>query len=117
MIIGCDEMNQENIARRKPRRTTEIWKLSRENNTITALGPDGLIELNQLGAFLWLRFDGLHSLSDILIELGDLYPEVQPAQLQTDLSEFFSYLRSQRLVVSTWDPLEGVCMNKGRQPS
>jgi coenzyme PQQ biosynthesis protein PqqD len=102
---------------KKPRRTTEIWKLERATNAVAVLGPEGLVRLNALGSAIWVRLDGTRALGELVAELATAYPELPRSRLELDVLAFFEYLVANRLAIPEWDPLgEAPALPRGGGP-
>jgi len=67
------------------------WAIVFDPDTLKAVG------LNQVGAFIWKRLDGKHTLSDILEELKGSFEEV-PGEAVDHLKEWVDKLVERGLV-------------------
>jgi len=70
-----------------------------DHQAVLVMPDEGKVKvLNQVGAFIWDKIDGILSLSD-LIELISTTFEIQPEQAAIDLNEFLQELKQKNMIL------------------
>ena len=69
-----------------------------DQQAVLVMPDEGKVKvLNQVGAFIWDKIDGILSLSD-LIEIVSATFEIRPEQAAIDLNEFLQELKQKNMV-------------------
>lgn len=70
-----------------------------DHQAVLVMPVEGKVKvLNQVGAFIWDKIDGILSLSD-LIELISTTFDIQPEQAAIDLNEFLQELKQKNMIL------------------
>mgnify|MGYP006273170859 CR=1 FL=1 len=91
----------------KPKRRITLWKRDLGDDMLPCviLGPEDTFKLNEVGYRVWILMDGKNTIRSICSKIGHQYPEVDEADIRSDVMALIEVLDREKLIELDYDSL------------